>query len=109
VTKERDWLTGDTVIATFAVHDSAGTSKAVLTKLVARGSARSYHLESNEKKKPGERPSINYARGDEIVITMKSDGSEAVDLVQIRGKADGVQLEPSEEKAAARDTTQAQP
>jgi hypothetical protein len=109
VTKERDWLTGDTVIATFAVHDSAGTSKAVLTKLVARGSARSYHLESNEKKKPGERPSINYARGDEIVITMKSDGSETVDLVQIRGKADGVQLEPSEEKAAARDTTQAQP
>jgi hypothetical protein len=81
----------------------------VLTRLVARGSARSYHLDSNEKKKPGERPTINYARGNEIVITMKPDGSETVDLVEVRGKADGVQLEPSAEKAAANDTTRAQP
>jgi hypothetical protein len=109
VTKERDWLTGDTVIATFEAHDSAGSTKAVLTRLVARGSARSYHLDSNEKKKPGERPTINYARGNEIVITMKADGSETVDLVQVRGKADGAQLEPAAEKAAAKDTTQAQP
>jgi hypothetical protein len=109
VTKERDWLSGDTVIATFEAHDSAGSTKAVLTRLVARGAARSYHLDSNEKKKPGERPTINYARGDQIVITMKADGSETVDQVQIRGKADGVQLEPSAEKASAKDTTQAQP
>jgi len=109
VTNERDWLTGDTVIATFEAHDSAGSTKAVLTRLVARGSARSYHLDSNEKKKPGERPTINYARGNEIVITMKPDGSETVDLVEVRGKADGVQLEPSAEKAAANDTTRAQP
>jgi hypothetical protein len=97
------------VIATFEAHDSAGSTKAVLTRLVARGSARSYHLDSNEKKKPGERPTINYARGNEIVITMKPDGSETVDLVEVRGKADGVQLEPSAEKAAANDTTPAQP
>jgi hypothetical protein len=108
-TKERDWLTGDTVIATFEPHDSAGTKKSVLTRLVARGSARSYHLDSNEKKKPGERPNINYARGNEIVITMKPDGSETVDLVQVRGKASGIQLEPSAEKAQAKDTTQAPP
>jgi hypothetical protein len=108
-TKERDWLTGDTVIATFETHDSAGNTKPVLTRLVARGSARSYHLDSNEKQKPGERPTINYARGNEIVITMKPDGSETVELVEVRGKADGVQLEPSAEKAAAKDTTQAPP
>jgi len=108
-TKERDWLSGDTVIAIFEPRDSAGTSKNVLTRLVARGSARSYHLESNEKKKPGERPNINYARGNEIVITMRPDGSETVDMVEIRGKADGVQLEPSAEKAQAKDTTQAPP
>jgi hypothetical protein len=108
-TKERDWLSGDTVIASFEPRDSAGTSKNVLTRLVARGSARSYHLESNEKKKPGERPNINYARGNEIVITMKPDGSETVDMVEIRGKADGIQLEPSAEKAQAKDTTQAPP
>ena len=96
VTKERDWLTGDTVIATFEPRDSAGTTKSVLTRLVARGSARSYHLEPD--KKPGKRPSINYARGDEIVITMKQDGSDKVDLVEVHGAADGVQLAPSTEK-----------
>jgi hypothetical protein len=108
-TKDRDWLSGDTVIATFEPRDSAGSTRNVLTKLVARGGARSYHLDSNEKKKPGERPNINYARGDEIVITMKPDGSEQVDMVEIRGRADGVQLEPSAEKAQAADTTQAPP
>ncbi len=108
-TKERDWLTGDTVIATFETHDSAGSTRPVLTRLVARGSARSYHLDSNEKQKPGQRPTINYARGNEIVITMKPDGSETVQLVEVRGKADGVQLEPSAEKAAAKDTSQASP
>src|SRR4029077_6197759 len=76
---------------------AAGTPKSVLTRLVARGSARSYHLDPDEKKKGG-RPSINYARGDEIVITMKTDGSEKVDLVEVRGKVDGVQLSPSAEK-----------
>ena len=98
VMKERDWLTGDTVIATFDLRDSAGTKKSVLTRLVARGSARSYHLDP-DKKKPGGRPSINYVRGDEIVITMKADGSETVDLVEVRGKADGVQLAPSTDKS----------
>ena len=108
-TKERDWLTGDTVVASFEPRDSAGSAKSVLTRLVARGSARSYHLDSNEKKKPGERPTINYARGNEIVITMKPDGSETVELVEVRGKADGVQLEPAAEKAAANDTTPPSP
>ena len=97
VTKERDWLAGDTLIATFEPHDSAGKTKSVLTRIVARGSARSYHLDPDEKK-PGGRPSINYARGDEIVITMKTDGSEKVDLVEVRGHTDGVHLAPSAPK-----------
>ncbi len=101
VTKERDWLTGDTVIASFEPRDSAGSTKSVLTRLVARGSARSYHLDPDEKHKGG-RPSINYARGNEIVITMKRDGSDKVDLVEVRGAADGVQLAPSTEKPKAK-------
>jgi hypothetical protein len=100
VTKERDWLAGDTLVARFEPHDSAGKTKSVLTRLVARGSARSYHLDPDEKK-PGGRPSINYARGDEIVITMKTDGSEKVDLVEVRGNADGVHLAPSAPKAGS--------
>jgi hypothetical protein len=101
VTKERDWLTGDTVVASFELRDSAGSTKSVLTRLVARGSARSYHLDPDEKQKGG-RPSINYARGNEIVITMKRDGSDKVDLVEVRGAADGVQLAPSTEKPKAK-------
>jgi hypothetical protein len=101
VTKERDWLTGDTVVASFEPRDSAGSTKSVLTRLVARGSARSYHLDPDEKHKGG-RPSINYARGNEIVITMKRDGSDKVDLVEVRGAADGVQLAPSTEKPKAK-------
>jgi hypothetical protein len=98
VTKERDWLAGDTVVATFAQRDSAGTARSVLSRLQARGSARSYHLERDEKQ-PDQRPTINYARGDEIVITMRPDGSEKADLVQMRGRVDGVQLEPSSGQA----------
>jgi len=101
VTKERDWLSGDAVIATFEPRDSAGTAKSVLSRIEARGSARSYHLDPDEKK-PGGRPSINYARGDEIVITMKTDGSDKVDLVEVRGNADGVQLAPSAPKPGAK-------
>jgi hypothetical protein len=101
VARERDWLAGDTLIATFEPHDSAGETKSLLSRLQARGAARSYHLDPDEKKAGG-RPSINYARGDEIVVTMKADGSEKVDLVQVRGNADGVHLAPSAPKPGAK-------
>ncbi len=91
---ERDWLAGDTVVATFAEGDSAGTRRAVLTRLAARGAARSYRRQRDDRN-PAERPSINYARADEIVITMKPDGSEEADVVHLKGKVDGVRLEPS--------------
>ncbi len=95
---ERDWLAGDTVVARFAAHDSAGTNRAVLTRLEAAGTARSFTVEPQEARP--KQPTINYARGDSIVVTMKPDGSEEVDEVRIRGKVDGVQIEPSAEAAA---------
>ena len=103
-TKDRDWMRGDTVIARFAARDSAGTRRALLSRIEARKGAQSYHLEANLRAPT--RPSINYARGDVITVTMK-DGPTAdsgVERVDIRGKVDGIQLE-AEAPSAPPDTT----
>jgi hypothetical protein len=89
---ERDWLAGDTVVAQFETRDSAGSSRAVLTSIRAAGAARSLTIEAQET--GPKQPTINYARGDAIVVTMKRDGTEDVDQVRIRGSVDGVQIEP---------------
>jgi hypothetical protein len=98
VSKQRDWIRGDTVVASFVQRDSAGTSRAALSRIVARKGAQSYHLEANAKHP--ERPSINYARGDLIVMTM-SPAQGSVDRVDIRGQVDGIQLEAAEAPARA--------
>jgi hypothetical protein len=89
--QDRDWMRGETVVARFATRDSAGTSRAVLTRIEARQAAQSYHLEANQRFPA--RPSVNYARGDVIIVTMKDGASRAVDRVDIHGKVDGIQLE----------------
>ena len=105
-TKERDWMRGDTVVATFASADSAGKRHSVLSRIEARTAAQSYHLDKNAKAPT--RPSINYARGDVIVVTMKPPAVGGVDRVDIRGKVDGIQLEASTDTVAApRDSTRA--
>ncbi len=93
-TKQRDWMRGDTVIAQFVQRDSAGTRRAALNRIVARKSAQSFHLDPNPKHP--ERPSINYARGDVIVMTMKHGARTGVDRVDVQGQVDGVQLEAAE-------------
>ena len=106
-TKDRDWMRGDTVVAKFAARDSAGAKRAVLSQIQARNAAQSYHLEPNERSPT--LPSVNYARGDVITVTMKNgpaaEGS-GVDRVDIRGKVDGIQLEAAP-PPAPRDTTPA--
>jgi hypothetical protein len=97
-TKERDWLRGDTVIARFASADSAGKKRAVLSRIDARSAAQSYHLDRNPK--APRQPSINYARGDAITVTMKNTAAGGVDRVDIRGKVDGIQLEAGADSAA---------
>jgi hypothetical protein len=97
---ERDWLAGDTVVAQFESRDSAGSSRAALTSIRAAGAARSLTVEAQESRP--RQPTINYARGDAIVVTMKRDGTEDVDEVRIRGSVDGAQIEPG-----AADTTAA--
>ncbi len=99
---DRDWMRGDTVIASFAPADSAGRKRSVLSRIDARTGAQSYHLEPNAK--APRRPSINYARGDAITVTMKppaAGASSGVDRVDIRGKVDGIQLEATGDSVAA--------
>jgi hypothetical protein len=103
--KQRDWMRGDTVVASFVQRDSAGTTRSALNRIVARKAAQSYHVDPNAKYP--QRPSINYARGDMIVMTMKHGVRTGVDRVDIRGQVDGIQLEaadapPASDSAAAR-------
>ena len=90
-TKQRDWMRGDTVVAQFVQRDSAGTRQAALSRIVARKGAQSFHLDPSPRFP--DRPSINYARGDVIVMTMKQGAAPGVDRVDVRGLIDGIQLE----------------
>jgi hypothetical protein len=77
----------------------------VLSRIDARLEAQSYHIEPN-RRLPA-RPSINYARGDAITVTMKDPATQGggVDRVDIRGKVDGIQLEAAGDSVtAARDS-----
>jgi hypothetical protein len=94
----RDWMQADTVVADFSQRDSAGVARTALAVVHARHSARSFHETKSDK--PGKGPSLSYVRGDTITVTMKKSGDEGVERVDVRGNADGVQLEPGTEKAA---------
>jgi hypothetical protein len=107
--KDRDWMRGDTIVAHFTPQDSAGKVQNRLARIDARHGAQSYHIDANAKMPS--RPSINYARGDAITVTMRSAGdSSGVERVDVRGKVDGVQLEAdTDSTAAGADTTGARP
>ena len=64
---------------------------------MARKGAQSYHVDPNQKHP--ERPSINYARGDVIVMTMSQAPKGGVDRVDVRGQVDGIQLEAADAAA----------
>lgn len=93
VTGERNWMAGDTVFATFRERDPADTAKAALERLEARGRARSFR-QVHDEGSTCPTPSLNYVRGDTIVVHMKPPPDEEVDRVNVIGQVDGVQLEP---------------
>lgn len=99
---ERDWLRGDTVTAQFAKADTAEGARTVLHRVESRSGASSFYQITN----PGRptMPSLNYARGDRIVVLMRADSTGGVDRVDIAGQVDGVQLEPAKPTAAPADS-----
>jgi len=107
--KDRDWMRGDTIVAHFTPKDSAGKVQSRLAQIDARHGAQSYHIDNNAKVPT--RPSINYARGDAITVTMRNAGdSSGVDRVDVRGKVDGVQLEAATDSTpTGPDSTGARP
>lgn len=91
-TKERDWLRGDTIIASFDSVFAAGdtASKPQLVQLVARGGAQSfYHIAVGGA--PIDKPAINYVRGKAITVSL---ANRQVQRVTVTEKASGVYVEP---------------
>ena len=101
VASQRDWLRGDTVTAQFAQADSGEKARTRISRIDSRHEARSFY-KVKDAAHPGN-PSLNYARGNRIIVTMRTDSTGGVERVDIQGKVDGVQLEPV--KTAVRDTT----
>ncbi len=100
----RDWLRGDTVTAHFATREMEGKTKTVVHRVEAWRDASSFY-QVFDPATPGI-PSLNYARGNRIMVVMKDTPKGGVERVEILGKVDGVQLQP---KPPARDTTAAPP
>lgn len=86
---ERDWISGDSIIARFDSAASGDTTRAVPRELVASGSARSFYQFGNPEG-ARERPTVNYVRGRIIAIAF-ADGE--VSTVTVTDRASGVYLE----------------
>ncbi len=95
---QRDWLRGDTIVASFDSALTADTaSRPRIRELLAQENASSfYQIPSN--KGPTQPPSLNYVRGRTITVTF--DSAE-VQSVIVKERAAGVFVEPSADTTAA--------
>ena len=98
----RDWLRGDTVTARFATTEVEGKTKTVVHRVESWGNATALYRVFDPANAGV--PSLNYARGNRILVEMSEGPKSGVERVEILGGVDGVQLQP---KPAARDTTAA--
>jgi len=107
---ERNWMTGDTIVAHWAPPPpppprAASASRggaAQLQRLVARGSARALTHMRGRRDSVTAAPSVNYSRGSVIDVTLRGD---SVQQVLVTGRADGIELEPLPPAPPAGDTT----
>jgi len=91
VSKQRDWMSGDTIVAYFdSVATADTTSKPKVREIVAEGNARSFYQMKSSKGPPDE-PSVNYVRGRIIDILFED---RKVATVTVTDKATGVMIEP---------------
>jgi hypothetical protein len=89
---DRDWVAGDSVVASFTQRDSAGAGRPALQRLEARGNGRAlYRFQQAGQAKP----SLSYTKASLIVVTMRvSHDSVQVDSVFARGNVEGLHLQP---------------
>lgn len=90
---DRDWVAGDSVVASFIQRDSAGTKRPLLQRLQATGNGKALYRFTQEGQP---RASFNYTKADLILVTMRLAGdSVQVDSVFARGNVEGIHLQPS--------------
>lgn len=92
-TGDRDWIAGDTVIAQF--RERGGETG--LARIDAHAEARAFYRGSGDGKAKG---GLAYVRGNDITVAMREDRDE-VGAVDVRGRVDGIQLEPKAQASAA--------
>ena len=92
VSTQRDWMSGDTLVAHFDSLVAADTaSKPRIREIVAEGNARSFYQMKNSKGLQTE-PTVNYVRGRIIDIIFEN---AKVATVTVTDKATGVLIEPA--------------
>jgi hypothetical protein len=92
VSKQRDWMSGDTIVAHFDSLVTADTSsKPRIREIIAEGNAKSFYQMKNSKG-PQTEPTVNYVTG-RIIDIMFEEGKVAT--VTVTGKATGVMIEPA--------------
>jgi hypothetical protein len=92
VSKQRDWLSGDTIVARFdSLVGTDTASRPRIHQIVAEGNARSFYQMKNSRG-PAMEPTVNYVRGRMIAINFVD---RKVATVTVTEKATGVLIEPA--------------
>ena len=102
VTTQRDWMSGDTIVAHFDSLVTTDTaSKPRIREIIAQGNAKSFYQMKNSKG-PRTEPTVNYVVGRIIDIVFEN---AKVATVTVTGKATGVLIEPAEASASTKPAT----
>jgi len=109
VSKQRDWMRGDTIVAHFdSLVGGDTSSKPRVREIIADGNARSFY-QMKSSKGPATEPTVNYVTGRIIDIIFED---RKVATVTVTDKATGVLIEPAAASTAGKPAvtpTQAKP
>jgi hypothetical protein len=106
VSKQRDWMRGDTIFAHFdsiAPGDTAAKPK--IREILSLGNARSFY-QMKGSNAPADQPSVNYVVG-RIIDILFDTGKVAT--VTVTDKATGVLIEPATASTTAKPATTTTP
>src|SRR5947199_10266492 len=102
VSRQRDWMSGDTIVAHFdSLAPGDTTSKPRIREIVAEGNARSFY-QMKSSKGPADKPTVNYVRGRIIDILFED---RKVATVTVTDKATGVIVEPATASSSTQPTS----
>jgi hypothetical protein len=102
VSTQRDWMSGDTIIARFdSIPPTDTSSKPRIRQIIALGHARSFYQMKNSKG-PASEPTVNYVRGRVIQIDFED---RRVATVTVVDQATGVMIEPATQPVSAKPGT----